>query len=88
MMLSKVLAAILSVSSTVLLLADNTAYAQTTEEVTEDPPQVIYDYVCGQGDEDRTYATWDTALVCLFFDSLSPPLKVVYTPQVDKFEVF
>lgn len=27
-------------------------------------------------------------MVCLFFDSLSPPLKVVYTPQVDKFEVF
>ena len=35
---------------------------------------------------DTTYATEDAALLCLFFDNLDPPQKVVFNPIVDKFE--
>ena len=56
--------------------------AMANDAVTTTSPE----YICGQGDEDKTYATWDTALLCLFFDNMVPPQKVVFTPQVDKFE--
>ena len=46
------------------------------------------DYICGQGNEDKTYMTRDPVLVCLFFDQVEPPVKVVFAPEVDKFEVF
>ena len=41
-------------------------------------------YTCGP--EDTTYETEETALLCLVFDQMDPPQKVVFSPKVDKFE--
>ena len=55
--------------------------------------------VCGQGQENQLFATQDTMLVCLFFEStvestvesteadeINLPQKVVYSTKVDNFE--
>jgi len=51
------------------------------EEVVEET-----NYVCGQNNADKTYLTDEPALICLFFDQMVPVQKVVFTPQVDRFE--
>ena len=58
----------------------------STDPVVDNTTEPVVEYICGQGDENKTYATWDSALLCLFFDDMDPPQKVVFTPQVDKFE--
>jgi hypothetical protein len=81
-------------------VVDDTTTDDTTEDTstTDDSTDTTVDdttapieevdltkYVCG--DELTTYATWDPAIVCLVFDKMDPPMKVVFTPHVDKFEV-
>ena len=46
----------------------------------------VVSYECGQGLEAQTYATEDLLTLCLFFDNMTPPQKVVYSVKVDSFE--
>ena len=45
----------------------------TDDTTTSDDPITPADYVCGQGQASDTYATTDSAILCLFLDDLSPP---------------
>lgn len=49
---------------TALTQAQNTTDSSATDPV---------EYVCGQNNADKTYATEETAILCLFFDQLDPP---------------
>ena len=65
-------------------LTENTEEENETEDLTPvDPPAV--EYVCGEAAS--TYTTLDSAILCLFFDQMEPPMKVVFSTTVDKFEV-
>lgn len=54
-----------------VLLAADYAQAQSTTNTT-------LDYVCGQQDAEVTYATREPALLCLFFDDMVKPQKVIF----------
>ena len=42
-------------------------------------------YSCGVANS--TYSFSDRVVLCLFFDQMDPPQKVVFSPRVDSFEV-
>ena len=52
------------------ILALGQSSAPDATPVTDPEP---VNYVCGPNDEDARLATWDTALLCLFFDDMDPP---------------